>query len=293
MNVFACMCVWICVCTSVQSTWLCSGKGWTGRREALLLAVHPHPIKSKYPLFHSLDSKQHAFYFLWPINDQTIWISVNSLEDPFAPRVWIDFSLCQGITYVKWHHGAVVHCKLVAYQHLIITQSLSCWYSWSVGSCLGSHGVPLLSFPLLHCPSAPQLSLSKIYWNLLRFIQEVWDACVVGQGSWYVCFREPNCVHWGSYCGGAGCWSGSRFRDKHFPAMFIGVKSSVDSKTCGRLRMPTRTLPHTHIHTFIWTHMDFPSIPSDLQGSEFLPLTVSCVTDQMFLAHDWASSQAV
>lgn len=37
-------------------------------------------------------------------------------------------------------------------------------------------------------------------------------------------------------------------------------------------------------HTDTLTHIDFPSIPSDLQGSEVRHLIVPCVSDQTFLS---------
>lgn len=74
-------CVYAHVCVS---PWLSSGKRRTGRREGVNLAGHPPPIKPKYPLYLSLDSKQHVLCFLWPINLQTVSISIYSPKDQFA-----------------------------------------------------------------------------------------------------------------------------------------------------------------------------------------------------------------
>lgn len=74
-------CVYARVCVS---PWLSSGKRRTGRREEVNLAGHPPHIKPKYPLYLSLDSKQHVLCFLWPINLQTVSISIYSPKDQFT-----------------------------------------------------------------------------------------------------------------------------------------------------------------------------------------------------------------
>ena len=85
--------------------------------------------------------------------------------------------------------------------------------------------------------------------------------CVCGWSVKLVCMLQSTQLC--SCRGGAGCRSDPRFRDKHLPAEFIRLKSSVDSKTFGCVWIPAPT----HVHPC--GPIFFPSIPSDLQGSEF------------------------
>lgn len=92
------------VCALLSLALLRKGVDRSKRRSTF--GRHPHSIKWKYPLHLSLDSKQHVLYLLWPINLQTIWISIHSPEHPFTPG-GVDRShinLSQSGTSVKWLH---------------------------------------------------------------------------------------------------------------------------------------------------------------------------------------------
>ena len=171
-----CTCVWTCMDLCVCARpWHCSGKGWTSQRERVLLAVHLHPIKPKYPLSPFWDGKQHVSYLLWPIKSQTIWTSY-SPEHPLGE--WMNLLSIYVNIYV---YRAAVHCKPTAAYYIINTPSLSCWYSWTLARVCVAMGFHCYPSPYSTALLPLRPSLSKMWWNLLGLSKEardVWCVCV-------------------------------------------------------------------------------------------------------------------